>query len=220
MARLTLTFDNGPWPEATARILDILADRGLAATFFVVGEQLADTEGRRVAERAKAEGHWIGNHTMTHGTPLGLRRDPHHPEHEIGAAQRALGRLAHPDRLFRPNGKGVLGPHLLSRAAADYLSAHRYTVVTWNNVPRDWEEPKECWIDRALDGMEGQDWTLIVLHDHHLAGMIHTLPDFLDRVTAQGIEIVQDFPDSCVPIRRGQIQYPLDALVAVSPRDV
>jgi hypothetical protein len=50
--------------------------------------------------------------------------------------------------------------------------------------------------------------------------MIHTLPDFLDRVTAQGIEIVQDFPDRCVPMRRGQIQYPLDALVAVSPRDV
>jgi peptidoglycan/xylan/chitin deacetylase (PgdA/CDA1 family) len=214
MARLTITFDNGPWAGPTARILDVLADRGLAATFFVVGERLADPEARRVAERAKAEGHWIGNHTMTHGTPLGVRRDSDHPEREIGAAQRALGPLAHPDRLFRPNGKGVLGPHLLSRAAADYLLAHRYTVVTWNNVPRDWEEPKEGWVGRAFDAMEEQDWTLIVLHDHHLAQTMHTLPDFLDRVIARGTEILQEFPDSCVPIRRGQVQYPLDALVA------
>jgi peptidoglycan-N-acetylglucosamine deacetylase len=214
MARLTITFDNGPWAGPTARILDVLADRGLVATFFVVGERLADPEARRVAERAKEEGHWIGNHTMSHGAPLGLRRDSDHPEREIGAAQRVLGPLAHPDRLFRPNGKGVLGPHLLSRAAAAYLLAHRYTVVTWNNVPRDWEEPKEGWVGRAFDAMEGQDWTLIVLHDHHLAQTMHTLPDFLDRVTARGIEILQEFPDSCVPIRRGQVQYPLDALVA------
>jgi peptidoglycan-N-acetylglucosamine deacetylase len=214
MALLTLTFDNGPWPEPTACVLDTLAARGISATFFVVGERLADPEARRVAERAKAEGHWIGNHTMTHGTPLGLRDDPDHPDTEIGAAQRALGPLAHPNRLFRPNGKGVLGPHLLSRAAADYLVAHRYTVVTWNNVPRDWEEPKEAWVDRAFDGMEGQDWTLLVLHDHHLAGMIHTLSAFLDRVADRGVEVVQDFPDNCVPIRRGKIQSQLDVLVA------
>ena len=76
MRRLTLTFDNGPCPGATERILDILAERNLLATFFVVGDRLADPAAKRCAERAKDEGHWIGNHTMTHGEPLGLPRTP------------------------------------------------------------------------------------------------------------------------------------------------
>ncbi len=69
---LTLSFDNGPDPEATPRVLDVLAERGLKATFFVVGEQLR--AHRALAERAHAEGHWIGNHTLTHPRPLGERR--------------------------------------------------------------------------------------------------------------------------------------------------
>ena len=52
---------------ATPRVLDVLGERGVKATFFVVGEQLR--EHRELAERAAAEGHWIGNHTFTHPRP-------------------------------------------------------------------------------------------------------------------------------------------------------
>ncbi|HEX2553036.1 MAG TPA: polysaccharide deacetylase family protein [Microvirga sp.] len=203
MTRLTLTFDNGPWSGPTEAVLDILAERGLKATFFVVGERLRDPPARRAAERAKAEGHWIGNHTLTHGTPLGLREDPGHPQAEIGAAQALLGDLVHPERLFRPNGKGRLSPHLLSRAAADYLVRHRYTLVTWSNVPRDWEEPRVEWPERALTALAGRDWDLLVLHEHYLAPMMATLPAFLDRVVGEGVTIVQEFPEACVPLRQG-----------------
>jgi len=210
MSRLTLTFDNGPSPGATDRILDTLAERSLRATFFLVGENLADPEARRSAERAHDEGHWIGNHTTTHGTPLGLATDPDHCEREIGATQTMLDRLAHPDRLFRPHGKGTVGPHLLSPVSAHYLAAHGYTVVTWNNVPRDWEEPHDRWIEVALETMAGQDWSLLVLHDRIMGKVPRTLPRFLDMVTERGVEIVQPFPEECVPMLRGQARPSLE----------
>ena len=204
MRRLTLTFDNGPWPGATERILEILAQRQLRATFFVVGERLADPAAKRCAERAWDEGHWIGNHTMTHGEPLGLTSDPDHCEKEIAAAQAMLGRLAHPDRLFRPHGKGTKGPHLLSREAVRYLGAHRYTVVIWNNVPGDWIAPHDHWVEAALSTMAGQDWSLLVLHDSALSEVMDTLPRFLDAVAERGVEIVQAFPEDCIVMSRGE----------------
>jgi peptidoglycan/xylan/chitin deacetylase (PgdA/CDA1 family) len=214
MPRLTLTFDNGPWDGPTDVVLDILAERGLRATFFVVGERLRDAPARRAAERAKAEGHRIGNHTMSHGTPLGLRADPGHVAAEIAAVEDLLGDLADPLRLFRPNGQGSLGRHLLSRAAADYLVGNRFTMVTWSNVPRDWEEPRTLWPERAFAARAGRDWDLLVLHEHHLAPVMHTLPAFLDRVRGEGTEIVQDYPDDCVPLRRGRPQAGFSELIA------
>ena len=136
---LTLTFDNGPDPATTPVVLDILAARGLHATFFVLGEKLA--RDRPLAERAHAEGHWIGNHTWSHSAPLGDHSAPGTVEHEIADTQRLLGNLAHPDRLFRPmGGGGVLGPHLLSPEAATLLQDGGYTCVLWDSVPRDWVE--------------------------------------------------------------------------------
>ena len=150
MQRLTFTFDNGPVPGATDEVLDFLAARAIKATFFVVGSHLQTPQGRRLVERAHADGHWIGNHTYSHGEPLGVSGNSRRVAHEIGETQSLLGPLAHPQKLFRPNGKGSLGPHLLSRQAVDYLVRHRFTVATWNNVPRDWQEPKTDWLDRAV----------------------------------------------------------------------
>jgi peptidoglycan/xylan/chitin deacetylase (PgdA/CDA1 family) len=212
MPRLTLTFDNGPHPETTDRVLRVLDERGLRATFFVVGDELARPGGRAVAERARAAGHWIGNHSMTHRVPLGLGTDSQ-VEQEIGAAQELLGDLGHPDRLFRPfGGGGELGPHLLSRAAVTYLRDHRYTLVLWNSVPRDWEDP-DGWVDRALEDMAKREQTALVLHDLPTGAMEH-LARFVDQALAFGTEIVQELPTGCVPIHNGLDQAPIDHLVA------
>jgi peptidoglycan/xylan/chitin deacetylase (PgdA/CDA1 family) len=212
MPRLTLTFDNGPHPETTDRVLRVLDERGLRATFFVVGDELARPGGRAVAERARAAGHWIGNHSMTHRVPLGLGTDSQ-VEQEIGAAQELLGDLGHPDGLFRPfGGGGELGPHLLSRAAVTYLRDHRYTLVLWNRVPRDWEDP-DGWVDRALEDMAKREQTALVLHDLPTGAMEH-LARFVDQALAFGTEIVQELPTGCVPIHNGLDQAPIDHLVA------
>jgi Cytochrome P450 len=111
-----------------------------------------------------------------------------------------LGELTAPDRLFRPNGRGRLGPHVLSWPAIDELRSGGYTVVTWNCVPRDGEEPSDSWVGRAQAALETQDWTVLVLHDHHPRAVDH-LPGFLDGVRDAGIEVTSELPDSCVLLR-------------------
>ena len=140
-------------------------------------------------------------------------------EREIGETQRLMGELAHPLKFFRPNGKGRLGPHLLSRDALAFLLEQRFTMVTWNNVPGDWLEPKLAWVDNALAALAKLPWSLLVLHDEHIAQMMPTLADFYARAMEMGAEIVQDFPASCVPIRQGQIVGPIDDLVTPALAD-
>ena len=53
---LTLTFDNGPEPGVTPRVLDVLRERGIKTTFFVIGEKLGDGERRRLAVRGRTLG--------------------------------------------------------------------------------------------------------------------------------------------------------------------
>lgn len=212
---VTLSFDNGPEPEVTPVVLDVLAATRIRASFFVLGHKLAMPGRRALAERALAEGHWIGNHTYSHSTPLGLSNAPDSAEAEIGRTEALIGDLAHPDRLFRPfGGGGRLGPHLLSPSVRDHLQAGGYTCVLWNAIPRDWAEP-DAWVETALAQCKAQPWTLIVLHDLPTGAMAH-LPRFLDEVRAAGGRFRQDFPPDCLPIRRGVATMPLEPYVAAA----
>jgi peptidoglycan-N-acetylglucosamine deacetylase len=211
--KVTLTFDNGPDSRGTtAFVLDELARRGILASFFVTGRQLARPGGRALAERAHNEGHWIGNHTLTHSIMFGDSDDGSLAEREIGETQALIGDLAHPDRLFRPYGNGgVISQRLLSASAVSYLVEGGYTCVLWSSVPRDWDADA-AWVDRCLADIERQDWTVVVAHDLPSGGMAY-LPALLDRIAATGTEFVQDFPPACVPIRRGVVEADLSPIV-------
>lgn len=212
MARVTLSFDNGPDLEGTPRVLDALAARGLRATFFAVGRRLEQPGARALLERARREGHWIGNHSYSHGTPLGLDPSPEAAAREIDGAQALLADLAHEDLPFRPfGGGGRLDRNLLSRAAVDRLVAGRHTLVLWSCVPRDWVDAG--WIDRALAEIEVRGHALVVLHDP-VPDTAARLPEFLDALEAAGHEVAQAWPEDCVPIRRGAVLRALDAWVA------
>lgn len=212
MFDVTLTFDNGPEPEVTPAVLDVLARHSVAATFFVLGGKLATPEGRALAERAHAEGHWIGNHTWSHTTPLGLLDDPDAPAREIGRTQEEIGALAHPGKLFRPFGQGGnLDHRLMSRAAVGFLVAGGFTCVLWNAIPRDWEDA-DGWIDRALAQIRVLSWPLMVLHDLPTGAMRH-LERFIEAARADGACFRQDFPPACTPIVSGKLVLPLDAYV-------
>jgi peptidoglycan/xylan/chitin deacetylase (PgdA/CDA1 family) len=183
-------------------VLDVLARRQVRSTFFVIGKNLALPGRRALCERAAAEGHWIGNHTYTHSGPLGLRPGDEIASAEIARTQDLLGRLSSPERLFRPQGGGgKLGPHLLSRAAADLLARGKYTCVLWNAIPRDWDDP-DRWLGRAMAQCRAQPWTLMVLHDLPTGAMRH-LDCFLATVEDTGGRLRQDFPADCVPMRDG-----------------
>jgi len=202
VAEVCLTFDNGSDPEVTPGVLDVLARRGVTATFFVIGARLRDPAARACAERARAEGHAIGNHTLTHGQPLG-RRAAEEAVAEIAGAEALIGGLQGPERLFRPNGGGgVLGPHLLHRAAADHLVAGGYTVWLWNAVPGDWRDP-DGWAATAQAMLAAAGETaVLVLHDLPTGAMRR-----LDHVLGTALDAGHRFgaapPEACVPIRRG-----------------
>jgi peptidoglycan/xylan/chitin deacetylase (PgdA/CDA1 family) len=216
MFELTLTFDNGPEPSVTPIVLDVLAHHGLLSTFFVLGHKLADPAARACAERAHAEGHWIGNHTWTHTIPLGERPGEDVVQLEIERTQAEIGPLASDPPLFRPNGGGGnLDHRLLSPEAVATLQAGGYSCVLWNSIPRDWAEP-DSWVENALLQLTQQRWTLMVLHDIPSGAMRH-LDRFLADVRHCGGRFRQDFPPSCVPITAGRVTGPLADFTTLAP---
>lgn len=213
---VTLTFDNGPEPAVTPRVLEVLDRHRIGATFFVLGSKLADPGRRALAKRAHAAGHWIGNHTMTHSTPLGRVADPARTIAEIVDAQALIGELAHPDRLFRPfGGGGEIGPHLLNEAAVQVLASEKMTCVLWNAVPRDWADARG-WAETALAQCMAQPWTVLVLHDLP-TGAMGRLNILIERLLDHGARFRQDFPPDCVPILRGEAVRPLEPYLKAMP---
>jgi len=210
--KVTLSFDNGPTQGVTDQVLDLLADRGLLALFFPIAQKLAEPSARAVMERAVREGHRVGNHSLTHGAPLG-DISASEATVEIGKAQEILADLADPARWIRPWGTdGELNQRCLSPAAVEYLVAGGYTCVLWNSVPHDWEDPSG-WVDVALLDVRGRGHTLIVLHDLP-TGAMDELPRFLDELRNANVTITQDLPASCLPIVNGELVASVRHLVA------
>ena len=106
-------------------MLDCLARHGVKATFFVLGRKAITPEGSGIVRRAIAEGHWIGNHTFNHSTPLGrldrvdALREFEQAEQTLAWIQDMPGQARH---LFRPPGSGMLGHHLLQPAIVEKFS--------------------------------------------------------------------------------------------------
>jgi peptidoglycan/xylan/chitin deacetylase (PgdA/CDA1 family) len=210
---ITLTFDNGPTAGVTPHVLDVLARHDIRASFFVLGQNLESKETRAMMRRAADEGHWIGNHTYTHDVPLGETTDPDAPAKEIGRTQALIGNLAHPDKFFRPfGGGGILGPHLLSPGALEFLKAARYTCVLWNSIPADWDNP-DGWPETALAQARQHDWTLTVLHDYE-TGAMRNLERYIEQARADGFTFRQAYPPDCVPMVRGVPLVPMDDFIA------
>ncbi|TMQ04093.1 MAG: polysaccharide deacetylase family protein [Deltaproteobacteria bacterium] len=212
MSRVTLSFDNGPDPDVTPAVLDVLRDRGVAAQFYVLGKHLADPRRRRLVERARDEGHAIGNHSYSHGVPLGQDLRPDAALAEIAATEALLAPLVPGPKRFRPHGGGALGRHLLSPSAVAYLVDHGYSCILWNSVPRDWIDP-EGWPARALADCATRPHTLLVLHDIPGASLAG-LAGFIDAARGRGFELACDVPADCAPIVDGRITASLDGIVA------
>jgi peptidoglycan/xylan/chitin deacetylase (PgdA/CDA1 family) len=201
--RITLSFDNGPAPGITDRILNILARAGILSTFFVIGRKLDAPAAASLMRDAHAVGHWIGNHTFTHTVAFGDRPDAGYAAQEIGLTQDRIGDLSHAEKLFRPYGKaGLTGPHLLSEAAISYLLNNRFRTIIWNSVPGDWKDAGG-WVETCTAQVSAQDWSVVVLHDIEGA-CLPRLPELLQRLDDLGAKYEQDFPDSVTLTRTGK----------------
>ena len=119
-----LTFDDGPIPEATPFILDVLREHGVHATFFMVGDNVRKYPD--LYQRILTEGHQIGNHTHNHIG--GIRHSLHEYSYNVEKANAYIN--AH---LFRP-------PHGWMRLPQYALLSRKYKVVMWDLVTRDYSK--------------------------------------------------------------------------------
>lgn len=128
---IALTFDDGPNPTATPELLEVLADAGVRATFFLIGRYVLREPA--LVRRMVGEGHVVGAHTMTHPKLPLCRRE--RIVAEISGSQAAIEDAAGvPVRLFRPP-HGARTPFALRMVAE--LSM---TTVQWNCIGNDWTE--------------------------------------------------------------------------------
>jgi peptidoglycan-N-acetylglucosamine deacetylase len=158
---LALTFDDGPNPAWTPRLLEILAEHKLSGTFFLMGK-FAQTEPQLV-RKIVASGHLIGNHSWSH--PNLARTAAARVREELHGTNETLQQIAGTAvRFFRPP-FGARRPVVLRIASELGL-----TPVTWNAMTNDWSEPSAGRIAATLgtkiDHNQRRGFaTNIVLHD-------------------------------------------------------
>ena len=196
----------------TDQVLDILAERSLRAIFFVVANRVdGDAAARALLTRMVRDCHRVGNHSLTHGHPLGELSEQETIA-EIATAHDILREFTGEKSLFRPWGtEGQLDRRCLNRTAVNYLVSGKHTCVLWNSVPRDWADPIG-WIDRALADVRTREHTLVVIHDLP-SGAMDGLPRFLDELDRSGVAVTAELPTDCVPIIGGRIVGAVDHLM-------
>lgn len=126
---IALTYDDGPNDEATERLLEVLARRGVHATFFLIGSFVRQRSG--LVRSIDSAGHLVGNHTMTH--PWLSWQSSRRIREELAGCNAALeDALGTPVRYFRP-------PHGARRPAVLRIARELgLTAVQWNITAFDW----------------------------------------------------------------------------------
>jgi peptidoglycan/xylan/chitin deacetylase (PgdA/CDA1 family) len=188
---VVLTFDDGPIPPYTGKVLDILAAECVRATYFIVGDMAKEYPA--LVRRAYDEGHTIGTHSMSHPMrfrALSVERGNAQIDDGIAATAAALG---DPDRLapfFRFPGFG-------HTAAAHEHAAARGLMVWGADVPADdWHKlgPREV-ARRAVQRLEYKGKGVLLLHDIHQR-TVDALPLILQELKARGFRVVHVVPSS------------------------
>jgi len=181
---VALTFDDGPSPTDTPRLLDILRQKNVKATFFVVGERAE--RHPEIVRRAYKEGHLIGNHTWSHPslfcflTPARLRSEIERGEDSV---QKICGFRPH---YFR-SPVGLRHPLLelyLRDAGLEFIS---WRLRTWDTFGFKSRDLTRRILDRVVSG------DIILLHDRLASGadmMLNALPGIIDELRNRGFEFV------------------------------
>ena len=168
--QIALTFDDGPHPALTPRILEILAKYNVPATFFMVGQNVLNYPN---AARAVIEaGHEVGNHTFTHPHIANLNEKAIFEE--IGKCEDALEELCEyrPHLLRTPQGA-------LTQSLERCLLDDDYILVLWSLDTRDWENKSTASIVKTvLECVQSGD--IILMHD--FIGHNSKTPEALEKI--------------------------------------
>ncbi|MBQ9691159.1 MAG: polysaccharide deacetylase family protein, partial [Eggerthellaceae bacterium] len=160
---LALTFDDGPWPETTDQILDILKEYNIKATFFVIGNQIHDA-GAESVKRAYAEGHQICTHSYSHasGSGQGVNLGYMSSEERIAEIQKGLDAIA--DVTGKPASSVIRAPGGnfsldVWKDVENLVSAE----IGWDIDTQDWSRPGIDSIVSSLKSVTPGD--IVLMHD-------------------------------------------------------
>ena len=169
-----LTFDDGPVPEVTPRVLDLLDELGVKATFFMVGDNVR--RHPELLEEVRRRGHGVGNHTMHH--LQGMRTRGVSYLRDVAEADALIG-----SRLFRP-------PHGIMRWGQARAIKNRYNIIMYDVVSRDYN--RRLSPERIFDNVRRytRDGSIIVFHDSLKArdNMLAAMPRAVRWLKEQGYE--------------------------------
>ena len=169
-----LTFDDGPIPEVTPWVLDVLDKYKIKATFFMVGDNVRKhpDEYKMVVER----GHRIGNHSFNH-----LKGLAESTEHYLANIDKASAYIS--SDLYRP-------PHGIMRMSQYRALCERYRIIMWDLVTRDYN-PKLTG-EQVLDKVKryARNGSIITFHDSLRAthNLYYALPRAIEWLLAEGYE--------------------------------
>lgn len=169
-----LTFDDGPIPEETPWVLDVLDRYGIKATFFMVGDNVR--KHPEVFEEVKRRGHSYGNHTMHH--LQGMKVRAHRYMRDVAQARELID-----SPLFRP-------PHGLIRWKQAKALKEHFNIVMYDLVTRDYS--RKLGPERVLENVKryARNGSIIVFHDSIKASrnMRQALPAAIEWLLEKGYE--------------------------------
>jgi len=186
---VVLTFDDGPVPSYTSRILETLASECVKATFFMVG-RMARTYPSLV-RRVYNEGHTVANHSQNHPFTFN-KMTVAQAAQEIEEGHASLVSALGDERAIAPFFRI---PGLLRQNSVEqYLAAHNYMTWSVDFVADDWTHIKSQEITRrAINRIEARGRGILLLHDIQPATAL-ALPDILKELKARGFKIVHVVP--------------------------
>jgi peptidoglycan/xylan/chitin deacetylase (PgdA/CDA1 family) len=177
---VALTFDDGPRPETTSQVLDILKQRNVKATFFMVGQQIQQFPD--LARRVVAEGHAVGNHTLNN---IVDKVDEATAAHEIDDMEKLLYETTGAKTsLFRPpNGQ-------LDNGMAAYAQRKKYAVTLWSVDSQDYYVAAPTLLDNVLKHI--QSGKIVLMHDGggDRSATVQALAQLITTLQQQGYKFV------------------------------
>ncbi|MDX2081847.1 MAG: polysaccharide deacetylase family protein [Terrimicrobiaceae bacterium] len=177
---IALTFDDGPKPGQTDRLLDILKEKGVKATFFVIGKNVA--EYPEIVRRMVDEGHEVANHTWSHPslTKLGAAA----VEREIKQTDAAIVAAGAPQPTIMRPPYGATNARLNQRLSEEFGQK----VILWSVDPLDWKIRKAAHVrDHILANTKPGG--IVLAHDIH-ASTVDAMPGTIDGLKEKGFQFV------------------------------
>jgi peptidoglycan/xylan/chitin deacetylase (PgdA/CDA1 family) len=177
---IAMTFDDGPSATLTPKLLDLLAAHHIKATFFVIGENVA--EHPEIVARAAQEGHEIANHSWSHPnfgkmSDEGVRSQLQRTDDAIKSATGKRPTLMRP-----PYGS------ITAREKRWIHDEFGYQIILWDVDPYDWKRPGPAVVrNRILK--ETRPGSIVLSHDIH-PGTIEAMPSTFDALEAKGFKFV------------------------------